>query len=74
LIRFHPPDVILHDLNSIAAQGQPIKKVSYIDNEPEFRWALLEDSMAFEKLHEGIKKFAEDGQTLKDLLKKKLSA
>ncbi|KAJ3523816.1 hypothetical protein NMY22_g11271 [Coprinellus aureogranulatus] len=59
---------------NFAAQGQPIEKVSYIDNEPEFRWTLLEDSMAFEKLHEGIKKFAEDGQTLKDLLKKKLSA
>jgi transaldolase len=30
--------------------------------------------MAFDKLHEGIKKFAEDGVTLKNLLKKKLSA
>jgi transaldolase len=28
--------------------------------------------MAFDKLHEGIKKFAEDGQTLQDLLKKKI--
>lgn len=28
--------------------------------------------MAFDKLHEGIHKFAEDGQTLKDLLKSKL--
>lgn len=57
-----------------AAQGQPIEKVTYIDNEPEFRWSLLEDQMAFDKLHEGIKKFAEDGQTLKDLLREKLSA
>ena len=47
-------------------------KVSYIDNEPEFRWALLQDQMAFDKLHEGIKKFAEDGETLKALLRKKL--
>lgn len=47
-------------------------KVSYIDNEPEFRWELLKEQMAFEKLHEGIRKFAEDGQTLKaTLLKKK---
>ena len=38
------------------------------------RWALLQDSMAFDKLHEGIKKFAEDGETLKNLLKKKLGA
>ncbi|KAG1818766.1 uncharacterized protein BJ212DRAFT_1347603 [Suillus subaureus] len=39
--------------------------VSFVDNEPEFRWTLLQDSMAFDKLHEGIKKFAEDGETLK---------
>ncbi|KAG8893303.1 sedoheptulose-7-phosphate:D-glyceraldehyde-3- phosphate transaldolase [Tulasnella sp. 403] len=57
-----------------AAKNEPIPKVSYIDNEPEFRWALLEDQMAFDKLHEGIKKFAEDGQTLKNILRKKLSA
>ncbi|EIM83840.1 transaldolase [Stereum hirsutum FP-91666 SS1] len=56
-----------------AAQGEPLEKVSYIDNEPEFRWALLQDSMAFDKLHEGIKKFAEDGVTLKNVLKEKLS-
>ncbi|KAI5119412.1 hypothetical protein M0805_004899 [Coniferiporia weirii] len=58
----------------LAAQADPIAKVSYIDNEPEFRWTLLQDSMAFDKLHEGIKKFAEDGVTLKNLLRKKLSA
>ncbi|KAG6812832.1 sedoheptulose-7-phosphate:D-glyceraldehyde-3- phosphate transaldolase [Tricholoma furcatifolium] len=57
-----------------AANANPIPKVSFIDNEPEFRWALLQDQMAFDKLHEGIKKFAEDGETLKNLLKKKLSA
>ena len=59
---------------SIAAAAQPIPKVSYIDNEPEFRWELLQDQMAFDKLHEGIKKFAEDGETLKKLLRQKLSA
>ncbi|EDR09864.1 transaldolase [Laccaria bicolor S238N-H82] len=56
------------------AEAEPIPKVTFIDNEPEFRWALLQEQMAFDKLHEGIKKFAEDGQTLKDLLKKKISA
>ena len=30
--------------------------------------------MAFDKLHEGIKKFAEDGETLKTLLKAKITA
>ncbi|CAE7209131.1 unnamed protein product [Rhizoctonia solani] len=57
-----------------AAQGAPIPKVSFVDNEPEFRWALLADQMAFDKLHEGIRKFAEDGQTLKDVLQQRLSA
>jgi transaldolase len=59
---------------STAAAAQPIPKVSYIDNEPEFRWELLQDQMAFDKLHEGIKKFAEDGETLKKVLRQKLSA
>jgi transaldolase len=57
-----------------AAQVDRIEKVSYIDNEAEFRWELLQDQMAFDKLHEGIKKFAEDGATLKNVLLKKLEA
>jgi len=57
-----------------AAQADPIKKVSFIDNEPEFRWALLQDQMAFDKLHEGIKTFAKDGETLKSTLRQKISA
>ncbi|KAG6901744.1 sedoheptulose-7-phosphate:D-glyceraldehyde-3- phosphate transaldolase [Termitomyces sp. Mi166 len=57
-----------------AAKTDPLPKVSYIDDEAEFRWALLQDQMTFDKLHEGIKKFAEDGETLKELLRKKLSA
>ena len=62
------------DAAAAAASAQKLEKVSFIDNEPEFRWALLEDQMAFDKLHEGIKKFAEDGDTLRTLLKKRLSA
>ncbi|KAF5353751.1 hypothetical protein D9758_008694 [Tetrapyrgos nigripes] len=57
-----------------AAKADPLPKVSYIDDEPEFRWALLQDQMAFDKLHEGIKKFAEDGEALKKVLKEKLEA
>jgi len=49
-----------------------IHKVSYLHNEPEFRWQMLEDKMAFDKLHEGIVKFAESGATLKGLLKERL--
>lgn len=51
-----------------------MKKVTFVDNEAEFRWTLLQDQMAFDKLHEGIKKFAEDGETLKKVLREKLSA
>ena len=43
-------------------------------NESEFRWTLLQDQMAFDKLHEGIKKFAEDREALKALLRQKLAA
>ncbi|KAF8879276.1 hypothetical protein BD779DRAFT_1552410 [Infundibulicybe gibba] len=57
-----------------AAKADPIAKVSFVDNEPEFRWTLLQDQMAFDKLHEGIKKFAEDGEALKKVLREKLSA
>ncbi|KAF9073501.1 hypothetical protein BDP27DRAFT_1288902 [Rhodocollybia butyracea] len=59
---------------AVAAKGTPAPKVSYIDNEPEFRWALLEDQMAFDKLHEGIKKFTEDGLALKKVLREKLTS
>jgi transaldolase len=60
--------------SQIAAQAaDKIPKVSFIDNEPEFRWDLLQDQVAFDKLHEGIKKFAEDGDTLKSLLRAKIS-
>ncbi|KIL56428.1 hypothetical protein M378DRAFT_194344 [Amanita muscaria Koide BX008] len=59
---------------TLAAKAEPITKVTYVDNEPEFRWELLQDQMAFDKLHEGIKKFAEDGETLKQVLRAKLSA
>ena len=62
------------DIITAAATADPIPKVSFIDNEPEFRWALLQESMAFDKLHEGIKKFAEDGETLKGVLREKLKA
>jgi len=68
-------DPVLRRLNAqAAAQADPIPKVSYVDNEPEFRWTLLQDQMAFDKLHEGIKKFAEDGETLKRVLREKLQA
>jgi len=46
----------------------------YVDDEAKFRWTLFEDTMAFDKLHEGIRGFAKDGATLKSLLQDKLKA
>ncbi|KAK6905024.1 transaldolase [Kwoniella mangroviensis CBS 10435] len=65
-------DAVPKKLDAKDADSAPIDKVSYLDDEAKFRWALFEDQMAFEKLHEGIRGFAKDGQTLKDLLKAKL--
>ena len=39
-----------------SGKADPMPKVSYVDDEPLFRWDLLEEQMAFDKLHEGIKK------------------
>lgn len=55
-----------------AKKSEKIEKVSFIDSEPQFRWELLQDQMAFDKLHEGIYKFAADAETLKDILKSHL--
>ena len=55
-----------------AQAAKPIEKHSYIDNESAFRWAQLEDAMGFDKLHEGIRKFADDAVTLKEIIGKQL--
>jgi transaldolase len=60
------------DAAAAASSADKMEKVTFVDNEAEFRWSLLQDPMAFDKLHEGIKKFAEDGETLKKLLRSKL--
>jgi transaldolase len=67
-------DDVPKKLESESASQDKIDKVSYINDEPKFRWELLADQMAFEKLHEGIRGFAKDGQALKDTLREKLSA
>jgi transaldolase len=59
-------------LDASAAKSLDIERVSYIDNEPEFRFAFNEDAMAVEKLREGISKFAADAVTLKNILKEKI--
>jgi len=66
------PKKLDKDAAANVSEDKKAKRVSFLENEAEFRWELLQDSMAFDKLHEGIKKFAEDGATLKALLKKKI--
>ena len=52
-----------------ASTADTIQKASYIDDETKFRADMSEDKMASELLEAGIKKFAEDGQALMELLK-----
>lgn len=61
-------------LDASGAKSLDIEKLSYIDNEPDFRFYFNEDQMAVEKLREGISKFAADAVTLKDILRKKVEA
>ncbi|KAF3919729.1 Transaldolase [Dactylellina cionopaga] len=61
-------------LDSSAASALNIEKKAYVDDEALFRFDLNEDQMATEKLSDGIRKFAADAVTLKDILKAKLSA
>jgi len=61
-------------LDASAAASLNIEKLTYIDDEPNFRFYFNEDVMAVEKLREGISKFAADAVTLKEQLKKKLEA
>lgn len=64
---------VVKKLDASAAREQDIKKVSFINNEADFRFYFNEDQMATEKLSEGIRKFAADAETLKELLKEKIS-
>lgn len=51
-------------LSADAAQAADLTKVSYINDEAEFRFLLNEDAMATEKLAQGIRGFAKDANTL----------
>jgi transaldolase len=64
--------VFFFPTNFTATTGEKLPKVSYVNDEAAFRWALFSEEMAWDKLHEGIRKFAEDAETLKAMLKEKL--
>lgn len=57
---------------SVAAKSD-LEKKSYINDESLFRFYFNEDTMAVEKLREGISKFAADAVTLKGILQEKLA-
>jgi transaldolase len=51
-------------LSASNAKAKSILKASYIDNETSFRADLEANKMAYELLHDGIKRFDEDGRKL----------
>ncbi|GMK54512.1 hypothetical protein CspeluHIS016_0110980 [Cutaneotrichosporon spelunceum] len=57
-----------------ANSAEAIPKTSYLHDEAKFRWELFSDQMAFEKLYEGIRGFAKDGNTLRELVASKIKA
>jgi transaldolase len=67
-------EVVSKKLDASGAKNLNIERKSYIDDEANFRFDFNEDTMAVEKLREGISKFAADAVTLKDILKQKVQA
>jgi len=61
-------------LSAEDATNLSIEKLSYVDNEAEFRFALNEDQMATEKLSQGIRGFAADANILKTIIEEKIAA
>lgn len=60
-------------LDSKKAQSVEQTKVSYINDEAQFRFLLNEDAMATEKLAQGIRSFAKDAVTLTSQLEAKFN-
>jgi transaldolase len=67
-------DAVPKKLDASAASSLDISKKSFINDESLFRFEFNEEQMAVEKLREGISKFAADAETLKDIIRKKVSA
>lgn len=67
-------EVVSKKLDASSAKSLDIERKTYIDDEANFRFDFNEDTMAVEKLREGISKFAADAVTLKDILKQKIAA
>mgnify|MGYP001020651271 FL=1 len=57
-------------LSADNVKAEPLQSL----DEKAFRWALNEDAMATEKLSEGIRLFAKDLVTLREMVRKELTA
>lgn len=64
-------DAVPQVLKKETAVSSDAEKVSYINNEAEFRFLFNEDAMATEKLSQGIRAFAKDARTLLKQLEEK---
>ncbi|KAK6204953.1 uncharacterized protein RJT21DRAFT_117434 [Scheffersomyces amazonensis] len=58
-------------LDASSAKASSFEKVTYVDDEAAFRYALNEDAMATEKLSQGIRAFGKDAATLLTLLEER---
>jgi transaldolase len=65
-------DAVPQKLEAESAHSLDIKKQNYLDDESKFRFDFNEETMAVEKLREGISKFAADAETLKGILREKI--
>ncbi|KAF6807088.1 Transaldolase 1 [Colletotrichum musicola] len=61
-------------LDAAQASSLDLEKKTYINDESLFRFDFNEEQMAVEKLREGISKFAADAETLKAIIKAKVTA
>ncbi|TVY24778.1 Transaldolase [Lachnellula hyalina] len=58
-----------NSINIYTAKSCVAQQVSYLNNEAAFRWAFNKDACAVEKSAEAMRKFAEDTERLKELLR-----
>jgi len=65
-------DAVIRKLDAAKSTNQNIEKVDM--DEAIFRWMMNEDTMATEKLAEGIRNFAIDIVKLEDIIKSKIKA
>ncbi|QHS73360.1 sedoheptulose-7-phosphate:D-glyceraldehyde-3-phosphate transaldolase NQM1 [Saccharomyces paradoxus] len=69
---YESTDPIDNKLNAESAKKEGVEKVSFINDEPHFRYVLNEDQMATEKLSDGIRKFSADIEALYKLVEEKM--